>query len=116
MFSTASNKEDLMELRVSAPGSHLDDAEVDRIEKDLQKIDRRLSRFDEVFVEVRINKKDSHSPGFDVTLEVQYGKQHVVAGGESADMGQAVREVREDILRQINDKSRGGHSSFAKRR
>ena len=105
-----------MELRVSAPGSHLEDAEVGRIEKDLQKIDRRLTRFDEVFVEVRINKKDSHSPGFDVTLEVQYGKQHLVAGGENADMGQAVREAREDILRQINDKSRGGHSSFAKRR
>ena len=105
-----------MELRVSAPGSHLEDADVDRIEKDLQKIDRRLSRFDEVHAEVRINKNDSHPISFNVTLEVQYGKHHLVAGTEHADMNQAVREAREDVLRQINDKSRGGHSSFAKRR
>ena len=105
-----------MELRVSASGTHLDDDDVDRIEKDLQKIDRRLSRFDQVYAEVRINKNDSRSISFNVTLELQYGKQHLVAGGEHADMNQAVREAREDILRQINDKSRGGHSSFAKRR
>nr|MBA2599177.1 HPF/RaiA family ribosome-associated protein [Actinomycetota bacterium] len=105
-----------MELRVSAPGSHLEDADVDRIEKDLQKIDRRLSRFDEVHAEVRINKNDSHSIDFNVTLELQYGKHHLVARTENADMNQAVREAREDVLRQINDKSRGGHSSFAKRR
>jgi hypothetical protein len=31
-------------------------------------------------------------------------------------MGQAVRRARDEILRQINDRSRRGHSSFTKNR
>jgi hypothetical protein len=31
-------------------------------------------------------------------------------------MRRAVREARDEVLRQINDRSRGGHSWFVKRR
>jgi hypothetical protein len=33
-----------------------------------------------------------------------------------ADVGPAVREARDEILRQINDRSRGSHSEYSKGR
>jgi hypothetical protein len=39
-----------------------------------------------------------------------------VAKADHPDMGQAVRAAREDVMRQINDRSRRGHSSFTKGR
>ena len=105
-----------MHLRVSAPGNRLGDGDVDRIEKDLQKIDRRLARFDEVYAEVRITGSDTRAPSFDVTLQLEYGRHHLTARTNDPDLHQAIRNAREDILRQINDQSRGGHSSFSKRR
>ena len=106
-----------MHLRVSSPGNALSSDEIDAVERDLEKIDRRLSGVDEVFAEVRIS--DAQSPdvrGFHVVLEVEYRRNHLLAKAEHADMGVAIREAREEILRQINDRSRGGHSSFANRR
>lgn len=103
-----------MHLRVSSPGLELNENEIDRIAADLEKIDRRLGNTDEVYGEVRVNNS-SGAPGFNITLEIDYGSTHLVATARHGDMGQAVREAREDILRQINDRSRGGHSSFAKR-
>ncbi|CAN5592008.1 hypothetical protein BH24ACT26_BH24ACT26_11280 [soil metagenome] len=103
-----------MHLRVSSPGARLKDGEVDRIEKDLQKIDRRLRQFNEVSAEVRINGGDAGAPNHHVTLELQYGRNHLIAKSEGADVGVAVREAREEILRQINDRSRGSHSEYSK--
>jgi ribosome-associated translation inhibitor RaiA len=105
-----------MHLRVASPGNRLKDSEIDRIQKDLEKIDRRLRRFDEVYAEVRINGGDAGSPTHHVTLEVEYGRHHHIAKAESKDMGMAVREAREEILRQINDRSRGSHSEYSKGR
>ena len=104
-----------MELRVSAPGKDLSDAEVDRITSDLEKIDRRLTRWDEVHAEIRINGNE-HTTTYDVTLTIEYGRNHLVAKSRHADMGQAVREAREEMLRQINDRGRGSHSQYAKGR
>ena len=104
-----------MRVVVSSPGADLDEAEKDRIAKDLEKIDRRLHEFDDVMAEVRIDETNA-SVGNHVVLEVHYRKNHLMAKAENQDLGQAVREAREEILRQINDRSRGGHSSFAKRR
>ena len=104
-----------MELRVSAPGKDLSDAEVDRITSDLEKIDRRLTRWDEVHAEIRINGNE-HTTTYDVTLTIEYGRNHLVAKARHADMGQAVREAREEMLRQINDRGRGSHSQYAKGR
>jgi ribosome-associated translation inhibitor RaiA len=105
----------MMRISVSSPGTHLDPADIDHIERDLEKLDRRLSEFDQVAAIVRIAETQG-VPGFHVTLELDYGRNHLIAKAESSDMGQAVREAREEVLRQINDRSRGGHSSHAKRR
>ncbi|MFN2490620.1 MAG: hypothetical protein ABR529_12980 [Actinomycetota bacterium] len=105
-----------MHLRVSSPGTRLKDGEVDRIQKDLEKIDRRLRQFEEVYAEVRINGGDAGAPSHHVTLEIEYGRHHLIAKSVNADVGIAVRDAREEILRQINDRSRGSHSEYSKRR
>ncbi|MDQ3985428.1 MAG: HPF/RaiA family ribosome-associated protein [Actinomycetota bacterium] len=105
-----------MQIRVSSPGHKLKDGDVDRIERDLEKIDRRLSGFNQVFAEVRISKTRGAAATFAAKLEVEYGRRHLLATGESEDIGQAVRAAREDILRQINDRGRGSHSQYAKGR
>jgi ribosome-associated translation inhibitor RaiA len=103
-----------MRLRVSAPKNDLTTGDVDRIEKDLEKIDRRLSGVrGEVSAEVRISG-DGGAQGFQCTLEVDYGRNHLMAKADDADMSRAVRSARDEILRQIHDRSRGGHSSFTK--
>jgi ribosome-associated translation inhibitor RaiA len=105
-----------MHLRVSSPGARLRDGDVDRIQKDLEKIDRRLRQFDEVYAEVRINGGDAGAVTHHVTLEIEYGRHHLVAKSESSDIGQAVRVARDEIIRQVNDRSRKGHSAYAKGR
>jgi ribosome-associated translation inhibitor RaiA len=104
-----------MRISVSSPGKHLDPAEIDRIEQDLEKIDRRLHEHPEVAAKVKVAETQG-VPGWHVTLELDYGRNHLIAKADSADLGQAVREAREEVLRQINDRSRRGHSWFAKRR
>jgi len=102
-----------MELRVSSPGTDLASEDIDRIQKDLEKIDRRLNGLQDVFAEIRINDGGG-AQGYQVILELEYRRNHLMAKAAHMDMGQAVREAREEILRQINDRSRRGHSSFTK--
>ncbi|MDQ4142292.1 MAG: hypothetical protein M3198_00870 [Actinomycetota bacterium] len=104
-----------MELKVSSPGHKLSDEDIDAIQRDLQKIDRRLHNFDPVYAEVRISTSEG-PPLFHVTVELEYGRNHLVAKADNADMGQGVRHAREELLRQINDRSRGSHSQYAKGR
>lgn len=103
-----------MHLRVSAPNQDLSGADVDRITKDLEKVDRRLSEWSDVYGEVRINGKD-RAMNYHVTLEINYGRNHIVAKAGAPDVGWAVREAREEALRQINDRGRGSHAQYAKR-
>ena len=105
-----------MQLRVSSPGIELEDDDIDRITKDLEKVDRRLRQFDEVYADLRINGGPPGVPQHHVTLELQYGRNHLIAKADHADIGIALREAREEILRQINDRSRGSHSDYAKGR
>lgn len=104
-----------MQIRVSAPSSDLTQSDIDGVERDLEKIDRRLQDFkEEVVAKVRI--KSGHDiPEHHVVVELDYGRNHLLAKAEGADLGQAVREARDELLRQINDRTRRGHSSFAKR-
>jgi ribosome-associated translation inhibitor RaiA len=91
---------------------------MDQIEKDLEKLDRRLGERGgdrEVDALVRIANGTRGTP-YHVVLEIDYGRTHLLAKADNADVGQAVREAREEILRQINDRSRRGHSSFSKGR
>ena len=103
-----------MRIRVAAPGNHLKQSEIDAIHRDLEKIDRRLqdSKKD-VTAEVRVRNNGGPASQH-VTIELDYGRTHLIAKAENADVGQAVREAREDLLRQISDRSRRGHSSFSK--
>src|SRR5687768_3373866 len=104
-----------MRISISSPDDHLDKEDIEGIHRDLEKIDRRLHEFkEEVRAEVRV-RSDGGAPGHHVVVELDYGRTHLLAKAENSDLGQAVREAREDLLRQINDRSRGGHSSFAKR-
>jgi ribosome-associated translation inhibitor RaiA len=66
-----------------------------------------------VEAEVRINSGEGGA-GFHVVIELDYGRNHLSATDDHHDLGQAVRGAREDLLRQINDRSRRGHSSFVK--
>ena len=104
-----------MELKVSSPGHKLSDADVDGIQRDLEKIDRRLSSFEMVYAEVRISTTEGPTK-FHVTLTLEYGPNRLVAKCDSADMRHCVRQAREEILRQVNDRSRGSHSQYAKGR
>ena len=103
-----------MRLRVSSPGQDLSQSDIDQIERDLDKIDRRLKDFrEEVTADVRVSN-GSGAAQHHVVVELHYGPNHLVAKADHSDWGQAVREAREELMRQINDRSRGGHSSFSK--
>jgi len=97
---------------VIAPDDDLKEQDIDRIKKDLEKLDRRLVNYDLVRADLRIAKNGGH--GREVTLDLHYGRRHVIAKAQHDKIGQAIRLVRDDILRQVNDRSRGGHSSFTK--
>lgn len=104
-----------MRVLVASPGNDVTQSDIDDITRDLEKIDRRLADFkEEITAQVRVNPAEGGAPGVHVVIELHYGRFHLVATVDHADLGQAVRQAREDLLRQINDRSRGGHSSFAK--
>ncbi|MPZ69495.1 MAG: hypothetical protein GEU71_08190 [Actinobacteria bacterium] len=104
-----------MRIKVTSPGMDIKQSEIDQIEKDLEKIGRRLSSYEEVEVLVRAkNHSPSAHPKVHITMELDYGRNHLVAKADDDDIFVAVRQARGDVLRQINDRSRGGHSSFAK--
>ncbi len=107
-----------MRIQVSSPGNNLKEGDVDLIQRDLEKLARRLRGFDgrqEVITQVRI-KEHEEGPNHQVTLELSYGRNRLIATSDNGDVHQAVRAARDDMLRQINDRSRGGHSSFVKGR
>jgi ribosome-associated translation inhibitor RaiA len=103
-----------MLIRVSSPGVELPQSKIDEIERDLEKIDRRLQDWKEVFAEVRVTNGNP-ATGNHVVIELEYGRNHLIAKADNKDLGQAVREAREEMLRQINDRSKRGHSSFVKK-
>ena len=106
-----------MRISVSAPGDHLEPNEVEGIERDLEKIDHRLRDYkQEITAAVRVSEAPGSAHGHHVVIELDYGRNHLIAKAENSDVGIAVREAREELLRQINDRSRGGHSQFAKHR
>ena len=106
-----------MRIRVSSTNNDLTEEDRDAIARDLDKIDRRLQDFkEEVTAEVRISNAQSPGagPGHHVVIELSYGRTHLIAKAENGDLGQAVRAAREELLRQVNDRKRGGHSARAK--
>jgi ribosome-associated translation inhibitor RaiA len=102
-----------MRISISSPNLELKSDDTEQIERDLEKIDRRLKNHREVDARVRVTN-GVPSQGYSVTLDVLYRRNHLIAKANNPDLGMAVREAREEILRQINDRSRRGHSSFSK--
>lgn len=102
-----------MQLSISSPGLDLNTDQVQQIERDLEKIDRRFKTPDQAMARLRVSN-GKPSEGYSVLLEVDYHRHHFLAKSKGSDMGQTVRDAREDILRQISDTSRGGHSSYTK--
>jgi ribosome-associated translation inhibitor RaiA len=102
-----------MRISIAHPGQELDKSELESIERDLDKIDRRLKGVEDVDARVRISNGQP-GKGYHVVLELEYRKNHLIAKADSADVGMGVREAREEILRQIKDRSKGGHSSYSK--
>ncbi|MQA99209.1 MAG: hypothetical protein GEU78_02775 [Actinobacteria bacterium] len=106
-----------MRIRVSSPNGDLSAQELDQFERDLEKIARRLHEFDdreEILADVLV-KENEEGPNNHVSVELHYGRNHLrTTETGSADVHQLTREARDELLRQINDRSRRGHSSFAK--
>lgn len=102
-----------MRIAIAAPGVDLTDEEAQRIHKDLEKVDRRLSKVDDVSCQVRVNNSQP-AGSFRVVIELEYRANRIIATAEGPDVGFAVRDAREDVMRQINDRSPRGHSSHAK--
>lgn len=102
-----------MDLSISSPGLDLKQDQLERISKDLEKIDRRFKSPDDAIGRVRVTNGQPNN-GYHVVLEVDYHRLHFIAKSDGTDVGIAVREAREELLRQIADASRGGHSSYTK--
>lgn len=102
-----------MQLSISSPGTNLKPDDVEHIERDLEKIDRRFRSPDDAFARLRVTNGNPKL-GYDVLLEVDYHKYHFLAKANNTDMGMAVREAREEVIRQITDAGRGGHTAMAK--
>lgn len=103
-----------MKISIASPGHDLSADETAAVERDLEKIARRLEKIgDDAITNVRINNGNG-TKIYTVVLEVSYRKNHITAKAEDSDMGTALRHAREEALRQINDRGRGGHSSYAK--
>lgn len=101
-----------MRISIASPGVDLKPSQAAQIEEDLQKIARRLDKVPEVDTRVRISNGQPKS--FKIVLEVDYRRNHLIATAENGDIERGVREAREEILRQIKDRSRRGHSSRTK--
>ena len=104
-----------MFIRVAAPGMELSQEQVDGIEEDLAKVDRRLKHFEDVSLEVRV-KEGQGSPQSQAVLSLEYGRHHLTAKAVGEDARRAVRIARDELLRQINDRQHGGHDSYQKHR
>ncbi|MEA2461249.1 MAG: hypothetical protein QOH90_1426 [Actinomycetota bacterium] len=102
-----------MRISESTPGHDLAADDREAIERDLDKLVRRLHQHEDAVIEVRLSEGPP-SIQWHAVLEVDYGRNHLVAKSDSPDKGQAVRTAREEILRQVNDRTRRGHSSFVK--
>jgi ribosome-associated translation inhibitor RaiA len=102
-----------MRIAIASPGIDLTENETREIERDLDKVARRLVKEPDVTCEVRVNNGQPAGT-YRVVIELHYRTNRLVATSDAPDAGFAVREAREDLLRQINDRAPRGHSSHAK--
>ena len=99
-------------MRVSSPGENLSQSEIDAIQRDVEKIDRRLGDLDEVYLDVRVGKQSGNTS--EATLELEYRRNHLVATSTGGDARHAIRNARDELLQQIEGRQRGSHSDYRK--
>lgn len=107
----AQSKEVVMLVQMSAGHDHLTDEDMAVIRKDLDKLERRLHEHQDIKAELRIAGQGG-SPDHRVTVELHYGHNHLVAKVSDYDTRVAVNKATAELMRQINDRARGGHNSF----
>ena len=99
--SGAVEQASVAQLRI---GAGFSEDEHERIRDLMRKLDRRLNTFpaDAVDLELSVNERDTTSQK--VTLEAWLPKfSHMAATSKEANLHDALMDVREDLLRQIND-------------
>jgi ribosome-associated translation inhibitor RaiA len=68
------------------------------------KLDQRLRSFRKGSVELHLFVKERETPSQHVTLEARIdGLKPIVATSDSGDLGHALNEVRDEMIRQISD-------------
>jgi ribosome-associated translation inhibitor RaiA len=68
------------------------------------KLDARLRSFKKGSVELHLFVKERETPSQHVTLEAKIdGRPPLVATSDSGDLGRALNEVRDEMIRQITD-------------
>ena len=68
------------------------------------KLDARLRSFKKGSVQLHLFVKDRDRPSQHVTLEAKIdGRPTLVATSDSVDLGHALNEVRDEMIRQISD-------------
>ena len=78
--------------------------ETDSVRDLMSKLDRRLTKFPADAVELEVSVKDRDTQSQKVTLEAWLPKfPHFAAVSQEADVHDALMDVRDDLLRQIND-------------
>ena len=68
------------------------------------KLDARLRSFKKGSVELHLFVKERETPSQHVTLEAKIdGRPSLIATSDSAELGHALNEVRDEMIRQITD-------------
>ena len=78
--------------------------DVEKIHDHWAKLDARLRSFDQGTVSLQLFVKDRETKSQHVTLDVKIdGHNPLVATSSSSDLGRALNEVRDEMIRQLND-------------
>ena len=85
-------------------GGGLDDSDRARIVDNWGSLDSRLRSFRAGTVELEVSIKGRDAPGQRTTLEAWItGRPRLVATSDEQDVEAALREVRDDLIRQLTD-------------
>jgi ribosome-associated translation inhibitor RaiA len=81
-------------------------SERDWIVRRLAALGSRLRSFPETQIELEITLKERHRPGQQVTLECWINRNprlHLVSTSSARELATAIGEVRDDLIRQVDD-------------
>jgi ribosome-associated translation inhibitor RaiA len=86
---------------------HLDQHELQGLHKHWANLDRALRPFDSEAIDIQLFISERDTPSQHVTLELHLpGHRTLVASAARPDLGAALHEVREALIRQLGDLKR----------